>query len=196
MNLLEIPAEKQKEILHPESGRKKREQLVNNDLRSLEPVAEEDFFDSVEERLEKKTTDVADVPKTYFRGEAAEALQKHNSGLVSTLKAASKKDDMSSRRRGHPIEGSVVLSASELTQEKSLERSLEQLEYLDTQGSQIEEATPMKSQLSSMPAAERNPRQSPLTNERVKSPAGAAHDRSTLVQQSTGFGEPWAEGSG
>ena len=56
-----------------------------------------------------------------------------------------------------------------------------------------------------MPAAERNPRQtdtteSPLTNERVRSPAGAAHiinnDRSTLGQQSTGLGEPWAEGSG
>ena len=52
-----------------------------------------------------------------------------------------------------------------------------------------------------MPAAERNPRQtetteSPLTNERVRSPAGAAHDRSTLGQQSTGIGEPWAEGSG
>ena len=141
-------------------------------------------------------TNVADVSKTYFRGETAEALQKYNSGLVSTLKAASKKDDMSSPYRGHPIEGSVVLSASELTQEKSLERSLEQLEYLDTQGSQMEEAAPMKSQLSSMPAAERNPRRSPLTNERVKSPAGEAHDRSTLVQQSTGIGEPWAEGSG
>ena len=53
MNLLEIPAEKQQEILHPESDRKNRGNAANNDLRSLEPVAEEDFFDSVEERLEK-----------------------------------------------------------------------------------------------------------------------------------------------
>ena len=148
MNLLEIPAEKQQEILNQGTRRHKGESGdANPDLRSLEPVAEEEAFDpleSVDERLAKKTTEVVDVKETYFHGDGPGVLQKYNSGLASTLKSPSKKDDMSRGGnrspmgpRGNPVEGSVVLSASELTHEKSLED-------LDTQHSQPEGANPIK----------------------------------------------------
>ena len=73
----------------------------------------------MDERYEKKITEVADTRESYFHRERPEVLQKYNSGLASTLKSPSKKDDMSTSPAvgpcGNQIEGSVILSASELT---------------------------------------------------------------------------------